>query len=447
MGCAAPQLDYKRPARFDYQPNLKQKAEVFESEAIAKITANGLLLYRWHEDFAVTDNFQRSHNLADGTAWQGYLIAALAFKAATLARAGQYDADTKNDISSVLVRLAGFFNHCYDISDTPGLLCRSALPDYDGPDPLPFMLPPGEDYWWSRTHVTSSWRLNRPNKDHVNMAGAGLSIALALNHRSNLFTPAAKNALLGALEPLVLRLVNDGYLVKDQWGNATTFPDFTPNSWLIPDGFNRVSALQLLAAVAKHGSNLTLQSEYEARLAEWGTGYAWPVHLVGWWTRVWGHWHRKGTPGHSNPQALAMAAYSFYLNEDNEVYRDTLKGALKGFWRFMKYEPNGIYTPIYLEIVGTEPADEKARMRVVIDELKSMPAEKRRVIEERKTIARKVQPIHNRFVDRNYWKANPFERARGPRVETNTRFAGMDFLLSYWMGRYFQLIGPSESGE
>lgn len=461
-GCAsAPSLDYKRPARYPYAPDLQAKAIALEDEAFERLNGDGLLLYRWREPFIGNLlNQQRSNHLADGVAWQGYLIAALAFRAATEHASDPVGYDP-GPVSALLDQLLRFFERSYAITGQPGLLCRSTAPNYSDVEPAPWMSS-GSGHGWTAfnaTATTAEWCLDRPNKDHVNMAGAGLGIALALDRlhpnpmtlAPGLFQQSTRAALLDALRPLTERLVDDGFRVKDHNGQDTKHPNLTPMIFgVLPDGMNRVSALQLLAGAANNEPASPIQPDYEQAIADWGDGYSWGMHLTGWWTLRIGHWERWANVGFSNPQALAMAACSYLLNETARPSTIAeVKRSLRGWWRFMKHEPNGIYWPVmlYFDAANFDSEEVESRMRKIIDELKSYPAHKHVYAAPEVETPGKVQPIHNRPVDPNYWKADPFLLAENVGIPTDRHLAGMDFLLSYWMGRYFGFIADTPSGE
>lgn len=451
VGCAgAPTLDQKltySPPRWTPEPNLIVKAQTHETTTWEQVDSAGLLVYRVHLPLSDPDNWAESHNLADATAWQGYIIAALAFKAAAIRTQspGDYTA-VMADVNAKIQKLAGVFPYFYNLTGQPGLIGRSLLPTYTGTVPLPWMGPVDESRW-VRSSANGEWWLNRPNKDQVNMACVGLGIALALDRKGDIqLSAAAEQALIDALVPMVRRVVNDGYLVLDAQGNKTKHPDFTPNAALIfPNGFNRVMALQLLAGAAPYDS--ALQTEYEAKLPSWGTGYAWTLCLSGSWTRGRGHWKRSGNVGSSDAQAFAMSACSFLLQENRADYVKTAKKGLEGWWRFMKHEPNGVYTPIYAHFVETDPQQKAALMQGVLAELRDFPPVKMQSPPNSQLTPKLVQPIHNRVVDVNYWKANPFLQMPPTPATTNRRAAGMDYLLSYWMSRYFGLIADTPSGQ
>ncbi len=451
-GCLTPKMDYKRPARYEFTPDLIQKAKDFETDALARLNNHNMLQYRWGEPYTATSK-EKSNFLSDGAAWQGYLIAALAFRAAVQRSDGGYNMTTE---TNHIKDLAGFFTKSYEITNKPGLLCRSTSPETLTAVEPAWMASTSDNYDWVFFDETANgatdtgWCLTKPNKDHVNMAGAGLAIALALDREHNLYNPDGKTALLNALKPLIERLRNDGYEVKDHEGQLTTHPDLKPTHFLVlPEGMNRMTVLQLLAGVVvNEPSPSSLQAAYDDALRDWGTEYAWTLHLTGWWTRVYGHWNGEGTPKFSNPQALAMAALSFLLNEKTDMdAREEMKEALRGWMRFMKYEPNGIYWPVMLAFLEEFSDLEKyQRMRLVIDELRSIPYPKQAHLEKVDIIPRMVQPIHNRPVDSNYWKDNPYKRSTSIGLSF-LHFSGVDFLLSYWMGRYFDLIPNTKSGE
>lgn len=83
-GCVTPRLAPAEDVPWPHDIDLASKATRIEAGAWARVTDHGMLVYRWREPFDDLDNFRRSHALADAAAWQGYFIAALAFKGAAL---------------------------------------------------------------------------------------------------------------------------------------------------------------------------------------------------------------------------------------------------------------------------------------------------------------------------------------------------------------------------
>ena len=135
-----------------------------------------------------------------------------------------------------------------------------------------------------------------------------------------------------------------------------------------------------------------------------------------------------------------MAACSLLLNESRDTYTRPVTGSLKAWGRFMKHEANGVYTPVYAHWVMTDADERRTAMAPLADQLASFPIDKVLTDDVEQLTARLVQPLANRPVDTNYWKANPFERAEETGQDFLMRAAGMDYLLSYWMSRYFDLL-------
>ena len=107
----------------------------------------------------------------------------------------------------------------------------------------------------------------------------------------------------------------------------------------------------------------------------------------------------------------------------------------------MRHELNALYT-IAMAAFALEGEAEAAEMEKIVAELRDFPNEKQLGREERDLTPGTLQHLRDRPVDTNYWKANPFERAEAPRPPRRNDMyaAGMDYLLAYWMGRYFEVV-------
>jgi len=458
-GCAgspqvAERIDYD-PPRWTPEPDLARKAVLHERATLAQVDDAGLLLYwsaqPWGDAGAGLRRYRASHNLADAPAWQGYLMASLAFKAAVVHRGesgGMQETSRQEELlrlDSELRRLAGAYEKYYDITGERGLIGRSMLPGYDEPEPLPWMIDESGLSDWTRSPHTGEWWHDDLAKNHLNLAVFGLAVPLALHRRGEIeLSPQTERALRGALMPLVRRLVDDEYELRDSTNQPTQFSDIGPTSFGLPNGFQRAISLHLLASAAPYDDELAV--EYERRLEDWTPGLAWSLEVSGGWTRDRGPWNSDGVVGHSDAQGLALALVSLFIQEERPEHRETFRRAVAGWWRFMASELNAPYAIAYAQIVEDDPAERGSVMAPIVADLRDFPPEKRLASNEE--LASKVehtpgvvQPIHNRPVDANYWKASPYERiVATEHREQRWRAAGMDYLLAYWMGRYFDLI-------
>jgi hypothetical protein len=456
-GCAsaprvAERIEYD-PPRWEPLPDLLEKARRHEDQTLSMIDEAGWLLYRvalpWSEPLAKNELYQRSHNIADIPAWHGYLMGALAFEMAVLTRDADAAHPNRHDdelarLDAELRRLASAFHYSYRVTGVPGAVTRALLPGYKGPR-LEWMIDDDMEGTWKQSPHTGEWFRDDVNKDHFNLAAFGLGIPLSLDQRGEIeLLESTRDGLVGALVPLVRRLVENDYVLRTAEGKRTPFPDLGPYSGLIlPNGFHRMIALQALAAAAPHDNRLS--QEYEKRLASWTDGLEFSMDLSGAWSKARGRWNRAANISDSDAQAFALASCAFLLHENRDPHASRAREALHGWWSFMKHERNAPFTLTYLAFVEDDPEQRRAQARGITEELRDFPPVKyvpNGRDQEKKLITTSgiLQPIHNRPVDSNYWKASAYEQITATEEQTPNRYAGMDYLLAYWMGRYFDLI-------
>jgi len=459
-GCASPptiaERNTYRPPRWEYMPNLAKKAALHEQQCEEMINEAGMLCYWQRVPWdrladgrfdAASERYLSSHDLADVPAWQGYLMAALAFKGAIAQR--DRDAQEVADVNAQLQVLAEWYTHFFDVTGEPGLIGRTLVTGYSGAEPLAFMTEDDLDRaHWRRSKTTGEWWLDDLAKGHLNLAVIGLAVPLALDRHGELnLDGSTRRALTAALMPIVKRLVENEYVVLNAEGEPTRFSDITPNSFLFPNGFQRIVAWQVLASAAPYDDDI--RDEYEEKLDEWKSGLVWSMESSGDFARARGRWHTAAQISNSDSQQLALAAMSFLLQEEREEHRAPVLDALDAWWDFMQYELNAPFTLVYAHYYEDGPGRKRSITAPIIQELRDFPPVKHpsRFENEEESIRLTegvVQPIWNRPVDVNYWKANAFEEVLETETpNTRVRYAPMDYLLAYWMGRYFGLV-PEE---
>jgi hypothetical protein len=456
-GCAsrpatAEKIKYD-PPRWTPLMNLEEKAERHEAQTLAMVDEAGWLLYRvaqpWSPPLTDDERYQRSHGIADIPAWHGYLMAALAWKMAVLSRddphaQGAPRSEALRGLDATLLRLANAFHYSYRVTGIPGALTRSVLPGYTGPR-LEWMIDDDMKDTWKPSPHTGEWFRDDINKDHFNLAAFGLGIPLALDRNGEIdLSPETREALITALVPLVKRLVKDDYTLRTVDDRLTPFSDLGPNSaLLLPNGFHRMITLHALAGAAPYDDEL--REEYEKRLSQWTDGLELSMDLSGAWSKARGRWNRSANISDSDAQAFALASCAMLMHELREPHRARIQKALHGWWNFMQYELNAPFTLVYAALVEDDPQDRSAQAAGIVAELRDFPPEK--FVPDGKDQAAKLietpgilQPIHNRPIDSNYWKASAYEAITATERLTSNRYAGMDYLLAYWMGRYFDLV-------
>lgn len=426
VGCAySPRLAPREPW-FETDANLERKAHRLEAQTMGIVNRAGMLLYEAHtplDDFA---NWARSHDLADAPAWHGHLIAALAFAEA----ASGVDRDAE------LRRLAGGLSRFYDVTGVPGLLGRSMLPDYRGPrlDWMDTKADRPTRYWLKGP--TGEWWRNGLAKGHLIHACFGLAVPLALERQAALdLEPATRGALLDALLPAAHYLVDCDFHIRDFDGTPTEFGNLGPQ-WL--NGFNMLGALSILASAAPYDARL--RAVYEEKFDAWGDRAAESIRLFGRIERATRyHWHNA--PTHSNMHVLATATISLLMQETDRERTREIRRAARGLWHFLRFERHAPFTIGYTALV--DRLDGELRLDEVVDDLRDFPDDKRDRGESRETSSR-IQPLANRPMSTHYWKSKPYYRAiPRTRPPDGRVFGAQDYLLAYWMGRYWGLV-PAE---
>ncbi|MCP3904118.1 MAG: hypothetical protein GY715_10845 [Planctomycetes bacterium] len=463
-GCAGPpKVDAPAPLespRWTPVPDLAAKAAMHETSTFAMVDENGLLTYTaylpWGDapagdtsDPVALENYRFSHELPDAPAWQGYLMAALGFKAAAMRRADPHA--SVSDVDADLRRLAGALHRFYVVTGEPGLLGNTMVPGYTGAEPL-FWMAPDAHKPWVRSETTGEWWRDGVNKGHLNLAMFGCAIPLALERRGELeLTAQTRAALRDAMVPAVARLVRDRYRIHDRRGRTTQHGDLGPDALILPNGFNRVLVLQMLCAAAAYDADLA--AEYDTRRGRWVSGIGWSLEVAGGWTESRGHWNKAANVSANDVQHFALAACALLLQDQRDPLAEEVRRGLVGWWRFMRHELNAVYTIVYAHFMEPDAEQRALIMAPILDELRDFPPVKRLappedLLELLEDTPGHVQPIANRMITDNYWKANPYRRvtAHAPR-HPKLHAAGMDYLLAYWMGRYFDVISAAPSGE
>ena len=411
--------------------NLKEKEPYALEMTERLITDQGLFLYMSYLPYSNWERYLHSHDMADQPAWHGYLLAAYAFKEAVTGE----DFDDKMEILA-----DGFLKH-YEVTGQPGLIARSLIPDYTGPR-LPWMDTPQNNptkFWMQGP--TGAWFRNGIAKGHVNMAAFGCSIPLALERKGQIqLRDTTRAKLISVLLPLVQRLERNDLYIIDWNGRPTEFGNLGPQ---VLNGFNMMLDLHMLKAASWYDPYLA--KRYQKYMKSWHWRINWSLNLLGRATRgIIGDDHgTENRPSISDMQHLSLAYLSLYLQGgDRRKYMKHIYRGMYGIWNFMRYMRNPMFTiPYYATVRG----DEYTRMQEVIEDLRDFPLEKYET-SEGGVITKFIQPLANRPFDTNYWKSSPFlaiTKYPPPRTGQEQVFSSVDYLLAYWMGRYFGVI-PEE---
>ena len=425
-GCSLTPRVAGREPWFATEPDLRKKAGQLTASTWTCVDPAGLLLYAAHEPLSERDRYLRSHDLADVPAWQGYLLAALAFEEAVSGR----------DRDAEIRRLATGLLLFYEATGVKGVLGRSMIADYRGPR-LSWMVTeethPGASWQQGPTGI---WWRNGLAKANLMLAGFGCAMPLVLDQRGDLhLTDETRRVLLAVLLPAVRRLVEADFRMRDGDGSFTEYGNLGPQAL---NGFNMVGTLSLLRSAGAYDRDL--RRIYEEKITAWGPRIGVSLAALGRAVALAGH-RTLGKPSYSDLQALALSALCLRMQESRREHVRHLHHGLHGLWSFVRHERNVPFTLCYAAYV--RPARAEAALADAIQDLRDFPLEKREWHGDRVRTG-SIQPLANRPVNSCYWKSSPYLRHEPEQgAPTRVRYAAMDFLLAYWMGRYFGLV-PDE---
>lgn len=416
---------------FTTDPNLLRKEALIEKRTLQHVTPEGLLLYTALFPWTNLEKFQSSHDVADLPAWQGYLMAAYAFK----------EAVTKVDQDEKIRLLADGLLTIYKITGIQGLLARSAFPGYKGRRLSWMNTEQGSPTKFWIQGPTGEWFRNGLAKDHINLAAFGAAIPLALDRQGAItLHPSTRQKLLDLLLPLVNRLAANNYQIIDWNGKPTEFGNLGPQ---IANGFNQMIVLHMLVSAQFYDPKLA--NVYRREIKAWHKTIGWSLQALGQFTRRF-IGDKRGTdfdkPSFSDMQALGLAYLSIALQESRREYMKSIHRGMEGVWKFMRYERNPMYSIPY---VATIRPVERFRIEAIIEDLRDFPIEKYAAATGQDE-THYIQPLANRPLNSNYWKSSPWRTIKNsppPTTGEELAYAGMDYLLAYWMGRYFNLV-PAE---
>jgi len=167
-----------------------------------------------------------------------------------------------------------------------------------------------------------------------------------------------------------------------------------------------------------------------------------------WWEYLLG-------TNHSDNNLAFLAFYPLLRLEQDPALRRTYRKGLRRAWQVVRVEANPFFTFIYQALTKGAEDEEIAR---AVETLYHFPGEKRNVRVDRshrREICRsfwrdrhgRLQsclplPIQDRPADSFEWKENPYRLKGGG--DGLTLFAGVDYLLPYWMGRYYRFLTPHQ---
>lgn len=412
-----------RPEYAPPEMPLARKARLFQEQLDqGHISPLGVLIYK--KDLTEQQAGRGLSHEAQGDTgiWEGILLAAESFR---------YAATRSTDALENARRGVKSLHMLQAVHGTPGLLARHIAPESDS-------------HIRDRSHwhpaVSSMpgiiWR-DDVSKDQYAGVIFGYGVAYDLLPDEEIRTQVRTD-----MTAIADFLIRNGYRLIDHDGKPTRYSGLNARIGPIPIG---VQALISLAAirVAHHVSGEPrFDAEYR-RLAR----RRWPQATRSAKFQLFG----RTNPNNDN---MAFLSYHSLLQlETNAAIRRHYESSAARTWRHVGPEGNAFWTFIFLACGGRdELALEEARLQ-----LRLFPATKRRYEVDhrgRQDIeraffkgrggvprARYPLPINLRARSSFDWKDSPYALYSAMGSDGHVEYAPVDYLVAYWMGRYYGFIG------
>ncbi|GEM_PF-1424127 len=382
---------------------------------------------------------------SDSATWNGALLAALAYQVAVT---GQRWALARLE---ELIQGMAFF---LEVTRSPGLLARnvSHYPTPDQPGQLRYQAPDGRVYWYREDSAKGTY----------NQVAAGLGTVLVL--LEDRLSPPARQKAQWCLSQLAMHLVRQDYHITNSSGKRTPYGNLVPlvGSQGVP--FNAQVAYLIVALghyfpPPKKNEQQQLAEEFHRLRHKHHAYYESPWRSLVRPQRVGASPLVKGVNDRNH---VATAAYGSLLLERWAAGREgrevdatfVYQMGRTLYWtsRYLQPHRHSLCNFMWAAVVQDpvlgphllrrrERADEMRRLRQLVadgrEQLRHFPLD-RFVTRGRPLRTRTPQWVDLRRSDDFHWKSDPFHRwqARQPTRETT---CGTDFLLAYWLMRYWHL--------
>lgn len=371
-------------------------------------------------------------SLADGSFFQGLYLASQALR---LAATGDSAAREQ-----VLLTLRAMELYA-EVSGRRGLIARYLSRQ-----------PPSRGSWRrSTTHPEYFWRTDA-SKDQYAGYAHGLGVALAV-----LPDPEIRARLAPLAAALADHLIENDLEIVDWDGERTTHGSLRKRMYGIPAGANALIALNI-ARTAAVATGDPRHRDFHARLVSQGYPSA----------ASWAHYPVWGNSKRVNENMAYLSLYPLLLLETDEAVAGPLREAGRRTWRHMREERNAFFAFVQAAVVGDEtspvaarrdPADDaietgRASLREFPDEKVALPVDLTRAgfdfprafFETGKGEPRSTRavPLYLRPSGSNLWVGDPYRLVGGLHYRGDPEYAGVDYLLAYWIARYHGFVGPED---
>jgi hypothetical protein len=239
-------------------------------------------------------------------------------------------------------------------------------------------------------------------------------------------------------------LIDHNMMIIDVDGERTKHGDL--GSGFFSEPLNALIAL----AIMKSAYHITQKDKYQRHYLSLISDRKYHLRAIKardpWWEAFTG-------VNHSDNNLAFLAYITLMRNETDPELLDYYQKSLKRAWNVVRNEGNPLFTIIYHALSGREDLDHQA-MEAARTTLHLFPVDRRnhKIVNSgspelcksfwrdrfgRKQSCRPV-PMDRRPADVFEWKENPYRLDGGG--DGTLQFSGVDFLLPYWMGRYYGFI-------
>jgi hypothetical protein len=395
--------------------SLREKADVYQARLGAlHQMPDGVIRYRVHASQARDDY----GDLPDGPFFAGLYLASQALR---LAATGE--AEARSEVERTLAGMELLMA----VTGQPGLLARwvGRGPSPRGTDWLPSAALPG--YWW-RGDVS---------KDQLAGYACGLGVALAV-----LPDPALRAHVARLAGPLAQHLDEHALRIVDHDGERTTHGDLRPRLAGFPVGVNALIALAVAKAADASGAGSGL---YQSLLEEGALDAAGAAH-----------WRVPGNTKRVNENMAYVALLPLLRLESDATLARELRKVEARLWGKVTGERNAFFAFVHAA-ASDDPAahaEGLAALREFPDQKRDFPVDltrdgfdfERSAWKNSKGEPRALAPLplYLRPSGSNLWVNDPRLMAGSLGDRGETEYAGIDYLLAYWLARERGLVGAED---
>jgi hypothetical protein len=396
---------------------LREKAQAYQGRLESRFQMpEGLIWYRRFpaEEKELKERLQLEYlTLADGCFHLGMYLASQALRLATTG-------DPKAR-EQVLLSLRAMKLYA-ELSGERGLLVRYFSPAIPNGKPnLP--------RWRQSTTHPEYFFLSDVSRDQYAGYIHGLGVTLAV-----VSDPEIRSLIAPLAGAIADHLIDNDLQIKEPSGTRkkpTTYGDLHGWSYgFIPNGVNSLICLAIAKTAAESTGEQKHINFYKKLVQD---GYP----------RIT-RWTYLGTYGKSNRVNANMAYVALYplllLENDPEIVKELRKGAQRT-WSRVSEDHNVFFSFVHAAVVGdVDEAKEKG-----VQALREFP-DRKLAVATRKSEPKSGQPtplnLRPYVSAGTLWVGDPTEVVG--HLVGDVEIAGIDYLVAYWLGRYYGFIGPDE---